>query len=81
MTSGEGAQWKLPGAVARGIQDRSLDFLRDPALWSGILPGRRPRLEKPTLFLKDPGWMAQSAVVRDYRVLETGRRPARTVFS
>ena len=54
MTSGEGAQWKLPGAVARGIQDRSLDFLRDPALWSGILPGRRPRLEKPTLFLKDP---------------------------
>jgi hypothetical protein len=22
-----------------------------------------------------PGWMVQSAVVRDYRALETGRRP------
>ena len=33
--------------------------------------------EKPAFFLSlIPGWMAQSAVVRDYRALEIGRRRA-----
>ena len=38
--------------------------------------GRRFRFESSTLFLKDPGLMSQSAVVRDYRTLEIGRRRA-----
>ena len=42
------------GAVAGGIQDRSLGFLRDPALWSGILSRPRFRFAKSTFFLKDP---------------------------
>jgi hypothetical protein len=51
IAGGVGAQWELRGMALR---DEGLDFL-----------GRRTRFEKPAFFLPGPGWMAQSAVVRD----------------
>ena len=40
-----GAQWELPGAVARGNQGRALGFSLYPAPYAGMLAGRRFRFE------------------------------------
>ena len=72
-----GAQWELPGGV--GVQwelpeacARSRGIPRRRALW----PDGDLRSSNRPFSCLIPVWMAQSAVVRDYRALEVGRRRA-----
>ena len=70
-----GGLWRVkpePFCLLLGAAEAFLIPVRRREFWpDGDLGSRNPPFSLPI-----PGWMAQSAVVRDYRALETGRRRA-----
>ena len=69
-----GVQWELPAAVARRHQRHVFGFFPIPVRTREFCPDGGLGSQNRPFSCLIPGWMAQSAVVRDYRALETRLR-------